>query len=305
MALGPPKMENEAKWGVRIVLKTVRAHAVAFFEVQMEHPIGAVIHANRAITERLASYTVTIVDARPELIGPKTTQENVGTCAALLWRGRPLLATAGHNVKGAKADELRFMPRSAPSLDRTSRSERQSMPIAQIVICDWEDLALIELASVDCLRDVQFFAQLSAESTTPPYGTELDLVGSPVRTATLVNEVADGLGNLAKNLSIQVSAISSSICEDDSSFRYLSGYDPHRHFLAKFESAKYSFHPHGFSGCGVWYYRLPSAPIWQANALLAGIETHYYEKSSLLKCVRVEELVKFLVETYGDDNAHR
>ena len=89
------------------------------------------------------------------------------------------------------------------------------------------------------------------------------------------------------------------ILAQEDRFRYLKDYDPSKHFLLKYDGGQQKWHPGGYSGAGVWYHQEPGV-VWQALSFLAGMETSFYSNRQLLRCVRVETIVRFLVELFGE-----
>src|ERR1035437_4751291 len=124
----------------------------------MDHPKGAIYHANLAFIERVSYFTIGIIRAKPEEVSPGVLSESVGTCAALKWNGKPLLITAAHNVRDCTPQDLRFSPKpTAASYLATSNivdarfgmKVTQTIPVKAIHVCGHEedDLAVIELCS--------------------------------------------------------------------------------------------------------------------------------------------------------------
>jgi hypothetical protein len=76
-------------------------------------------------------------------------------------------------------------------------------------------------------------------------------------------------------------------------------FDSQLHFLTTYYSAiTDNMHPKGFSGAGMWFHET-GAPVWHPNLRLAGIVTHFYPATNLLKQTRVERVIEFLRETIG------
>jgi hypothetical protein len=64
-------------------------------------------------------------------------------------------------------------------------------------------------------------------------------------------------------------------------------------FGVKYTSAD-EWHPHGFSGGGVWFGQAPKSDVWSPEVRLGGIIKNYYSASQLLECVEVERVIEFL-----------
>jgi len=229
---------------------------------------------------------------------PGTVQ--VGTAAAVLWKGRHLLLTAGHVLNGATDGELRFIFRPQGTLERaawyqsTSPQKISPFPASPIELIaryrsTEDDVAALEVGSsfVEHSR-VRFFQLAEGSKLMRPIKSSLCTIGFPFDSFQRLNPVAGALttfslwGNLAK-----------------AGTNPPPDFDSRQHLLMDFLPAADGRHPGGFSGAGVWYQApLPEPPrIWAPDLLLAGLITHYYPSRKQLLICRIERVVSFLSRT--------
>ncbi len=240
------------------------------------------IQAAEGIEEGIAWHTVGVV---------ANGGEGIGTGSAILWRGHPLILTAGHVVRGTQPQDLWFFFRAEGTLQRGEANEipmqenirlaiREHITIQAIHYDQEKDLAALQVPlSLQEQRNVRFH-ELDPTSTTPNAGTTVVMMGYPADIAVRVQGA-----DRAVFPSLEWARIEGN--------HELDGFDPNTHFLVPYFSASSNRHPAGFSGAGVWFHH-NTPVVWHPNLGIAGVCTHYYPSRALLKILRIEFVRQFL-----------
>jgi hypothetical protein len=154
-----------------------------------EHEIGLLLTENRAFVERIAWYSVGIVN---RLAGvdrqERIAADDIGTGTACTWKNYHIILTADHVVAGAQASDLAFLLRVDDAIkwegtaEKEEVIERVTLPVEDIVHCKGKDLAAIILRSKE-LRGLKMqFCELPkslAKNRTPRSEGSLILLGYP------------------------------------------------------------------------------------------------------------------------------
>ncbi len=269
-------------------------------------PISMLVKANEAFLESIYSSTPGVVNLVQELRGTesdgrKAFSDIIGTASAIRWRGREMLITAGHVISGATADQLAFLTRPSGSIGTVTKhgapgTVRHSLPVTKVFSCSWEDLAVLELGKLP--SDVKlWFTDIDEHEQAPPPGTQILAIGYPASSAILVNSSRNGLRE-ERALGVTPDLVDGDVEDPGSNAESLGGFDPEAHILVTFHPSRSQEKAPGFSGTGLWYFKQQQSreQIWYARPRLAGVCTHQYEVGKLLRGVRAEVVVKFLIE---------
>ncbi len=261
------------------------------------------MEVGKARLERVFWHMVGIINTKHKShadgSGHTRAWQEIGTGAACRFRGRRLILTAAHVLDGAEKTDLQFLPRATGRIEwadeaSRTRAERVALEIEEIVLCTWEDLAAIVLAT-NIPESVNIeFCQLPQKFSDPPANGTVLVLGYPYDQAIVVEKSEE------KDTLVHKQAAKSDgfLGEVVTTSKLLSGFDAERHFLVKFYPSHQDGRPQGYSGAGVWLINSDegAAGIWNADPLLTGIETHGYEKSGLLRVVRSNSVRLFLEE---------
>jgi hypothetical protein len=116
-----------------------------------DHDIGLMIHENRAFIERTAWHVVCIVNVRATVDHThRVISDEIGTGTACVFKSHKIILTAKHVLRGANADDLRFLLRIGDAIDWDFHGRREigssvQLNITNIVLSSDKDLAAIEL----------------------------------------------------------------------------------------------------------------------------------------------------------------
>jgi hypothetical protein len=165
---------------------SIRGH----WETSMtEHKIGLMMGENKAFIERIAWYTVGVVNLLADINHQeKTMADGLGTGTACTWKGHSLILTAEHVVAGAEPDSLAFLLRVDDAINWEGMGKpeevvsRVFLPVEKIVRCKKRDLAAIVLRTKDLTGFGLQFCELPkqlAESRTPKSEGSLIILGYP------------------------------------------------------------------------------------------------------------------------------
>jgi|GEM_PF-5075423 hypothetical protein len=274
-------------------------------------------HADQAVRERICWHSLAIVNLAHVKIDSEVAHahgfemlytEPFGTGAAVLWNGQELIMTARHVIDGASNTQLALMPRAMSKIvwhteESIGKLKQRSQPrIKEIIRCGWEDLAAIRLEDGESDNLNLHFADLEG-CGTPSAGTKGVYVGHPFGKSREIDRVRleGNQTEIHKSISPMMTAGKISFL-DNQEAQYYKNFDPKRHFIINFAlAAAGGVDGKGFSGAGVWYHRVPRAPVWEPRARLAGICTEQYASKKLLKVVKIESVKRFLKEAVGSD----
>jgi hypothetical protein len=138
-----------------------------------EHEIGLMMVEYKAFIERIAWYSVGVVNLLADVDHQNKTMADVlGTGTACTWKGRSLILTAEHVVAKAEPDNLAFLLRvdDAIKWEGTGSPEevvpRVSLPVERIVRCKEHDLAAIVLRTDDLTGFRMQFCELPKQLAT-------------------------------------------------------------------------------------------------------------------------------------------
>ena len=253
-----------------------------------------------AILERVAGFTVGIAAANNTVIGTGTL---------ISYRGKHLVLTAEHVIRGAVPSEVRFWCKpSAPLVEKPARdvTERElkkltpgvNFPIETVAADAEIDLALLaikpgfQLPGSGALFDLSQSRVLTHPSTKLD-GLSLLCFGFPVDNArTLASK-----GNRRLNFL----GCTSNVCNYDPDLnaelwsRVSSSISSDRNFLLKYNPAEEAINPPGFSGCGVWINAVSDRElVWSPEPLLIGMVHRYVEKFSVLIATNLSTVLDFV-----------
>ena len=168
-----------------------------------------------------------------------------------------------------------------------------------MVLCGWEDLALITLPANSSI-DLEFH-DAYASWLDPEPGQKLSSFGFPIDAAKLAKvEKLGSLPHETKELFQKiwptiVIPVPSNFC---TAYTDPSPYDADRHYLANWRPAE-NLKPYGFSGAAMWSIHFPATPISKIDLLFAGVATHFYSSYEAERIIKASVVRKFLQETFG------
>lgn len=255
-----------------------------------------------AMQEAMAWATVGIGFTNPAL--------GHGSGVAVKIAGRYFIATANHVIEDEPRNEnLLFVCRTETPLsyvgdkkeiparlfggkEKVDYNIGQRFHIRQRLADKIADVALLELTGPPSLQKLQFHEILDLNRRTPRAGTEVAITGFAGEIAQQVEHRPTGTKGV---MLFPYSDLPQIVPPRDD----LSGFDKRIHFLMDYPyDPALSARPQGMSGCGVWLiHEQEIAKIWSLEGLsLVGIQTHWYERSALLKAARIQRLLKLASE---------
>jgi hypothetical protein len=230
----------------------------------------------------------------------------LGTGVLVKWKGKHLIVTAQHVIGDTPAEQIRFfLPTNEPP-KTVDRETLQTIPgvetkhllafsqvdVAGIIADKDLDLAAVVLTDgdLDGNHPTAAFVEMADGVATPPVGDGVMTRGFP----------HDMIRYTTKNAGVVfMSGLWTAIEENVE----LQGFDPEKHFLAKFDEQNKDAHPLGFSGGAMWFRRGPTPTVWMPNIDIAGINVSYYASKNLLKVVRREVVEQFLRDNIDVGNS--
>lgn len=269
------------------------------------HAIGRGIEENKAFLEGLFWHMLGVVNLVPRIRtvdGRPVRWQEIGTGTACSYRGANFILTARHVLDDAGPSDLRFFPRAsgriewADELGHRTRAVRVALDVSHIIRCGWEDLAAIVLPPGPAPHEGIRFCELPGNLSDPPDRAMCVVVGYPYdRTRPAETERAEE--GLVHNLCARTDAFWSTIVDTD---RLLSGFNRDSHFLLRFSPSFPGGRPDGYSGAGVWFALggPGSRAVWSADPMLAGVQTHGYRESGLLRVVKASVVKAFIEEAF-------
>lgn len=271
-----------------------------------EHKIGLMMVENKAFIERIAWYSVGIVNLLADVDHQKKTMaDGLGTGTACTWKGHKLILTAAHVIEEAEQEDLAFFLRvdDAIAWEGTGKPEkvveRVSLPVERIVRCVEHDLAAIVLRADDLADFRMQFCELpkylSKRRTAKRRGS-LILLGYPA------DKVFDVSKTKKANTEAYYHAARPIILSGPIAKRppkpLSSLYRPKRDVLVHYTPVDPNMRPQGFSGAAAWSERGErSEPLWTAEPMIFGVLTHAFMTSKLLLVVGGPTIKKFLEES--------
>ena len=241
-----------------------------------------------AIEDAVASCSVAVAES-------KTV---VGTGVAVKWKENWLVLTAEHVWKVTTSENLNFGPKAAAGLVRnkpgeqkrhTQLSEGKEFDIRKVHFQKHLDLTVIELSERPAdTPTLEFFELSGSSAASPAIEAEVCLFGYPTAVSEIVNET------------VTVFSTASDWSRVENPPDNLPGFNGELHLALGYSlDREYKLGPHGFSGSGIWSSRGTNAELWHPNLQLGGIALSYYPDRQMIKVLRSEKIVDFLVEIYG------
>jgi hypothetical protein len=272
-----------------------------------EHKIGLMIGENRAFIERIAWYSVGVVNLLADVNQQeKRMADGLGTGTACTWKGHSLILTAEHVVAEAEPENLAFLLRVDEAINWEGMGKpeevvpRVSLPVERIVRCREHDLAAIVLRANELTGTRIQFCELPkqlATSRTLKREGSVFLLGYPSDRIFPVAKTKTA--NVEANYNAVRPTILTGTIANPPSRALSSQYDPERDVLLNYEPSDPKMKPHGFSGAAVWKDRTErSGHVWTADPMIFGVLTHAFMISKLLLVVGAPAIKKFLEESF-------
>ena len=272
-----------------------------------EHEIGLMLTENKAFVERIAWYSVGIVNLLAEVNHQERSAGDViGTGTACTWKEYRIILTADHVVAEAKPSDLAFLLRVDDALEweGTGQDEevisRVTLPVKDIVHCKEKDLAAIVLRAEELSDFKMQFLELPkslAKTRTPNSEGSLVLLGYPVDQKELYTQVKTSEA-IANYFYLRPTIFAGTIAETPTK-PLSSRYDRDRDVLVNYTPANPNMKPHGFSGAAAWSERKErSGTLWTADPMLFGVQTDAFMTSKLLLVVGAPAVREFLEESF-------
>ncbi len=272
-----------------------------------EHKIGLMIGENKAFIERIAWYSVGVVNLLADVDRQnKTMADGLGTGTACTWKGHSLILTAEHVVDKAEPCNLAFLLRVDDAINWEGMGKpeevvpRVSLPVESIVRCKEHDLAAIVLRANDLtsfrMQLCELPKQLATSRTLRREGS-LILLGYP--TDRIFTVAKTKTANAESNYHAVRPTILTGTIADPPSKALSSRYDPERDVLVNYEPNDPKMKPYGFSGAAAWSERAErSGPVWTADPMIFGVQTSAFMTSRLLQLVGAPAIKEFLQESF-------
>jgi hypothetical protein len=272
-----------------------------------EHKIGLMMGENKAFIERIAWYSVGVVNLLTDVdLQRKTMADGLGTGTACTWKGHSLILTAEHVVAKAEPDDLAFLLRvdNAINWEGTAKPEevvpRVSLPVERIVRCKEHDLAAIVLRASGLagfrMQFCELPKQLATDRTLRREGS-LILLGYPTDRIFTVGKTKSA-NSEANYHAVRPTILTGTIAKPPAK-GLSSRYDPERDVLVHYEPNDPKMKPYGFSGAATWIDRTErSGQVWTANPMVFGVQTSWFMTSGLLQVVGAPAIKEFLEELF-------
>jgi hypothetical protein len=283
-----------------------KQHTTRTIRPTTEHKIGLMMVENRAFVERIAWYSVGIVNLLAVVnYKEKRAADEFGTGTACTWKGHRLILTAEHVIAKAEPCDLAFLLRvdDAINWEGTGKPEkvveRVSLPIERIIRNKEHDLAAIVLRTNDLTGVSMQFCELpkhlSKRRTAKRKGS-LILLGYPKDQIFTVSTMKTANAE-AHYHAARPTILAGTIAKPSKNLS--SRYRPKRDVLVHFTPSDPKMEPFGFSGAAAWSERAERPePLWTAEPTVFGVLTHAYMASKLLLLVGGPTIKKFLEESF-------
>ena len=284
-----------------------KQHAPRTLRPATEHRIGLMMVENRAFIERIAWYTVGIVNLLVDVdYQKKTMADGLGTGTACTWKGHNLILTAEHVIAKAEANNLAFLLRVDEAINWEGMGkpekvvERVSLPVERIVRCMEHDLAAIVLRTKELtpfrMQFCELPGHLSKRRTAKRKGS-LILLGFPTDRIFDVSKIKTANAE-AYYHAARPTILTGTIAKPPAK-AVSSRYRPKRDVLIHYTPEDPKMEPWGFSGAAAWSERAErSGPLWTAEPMMFGVLTHAFMTSKLLLVVGGPTIKKFLEESF-------
>jgi hypothetical protein len=272
----------------------------------IEHKIGLMMVENRAFIERIAWYTVGIVNVLVDVdYQKKTMADGLGTGTACTWKGHRLLLTAEHVIANAQPKDLAFLLRVDEAIKWEGSGEPQkvvervSLPVERIVRCMEHDLAAIVLRTEELTPFHMQFCELpdhlSKRRTAKRKGS-LILLGFPTDRIFDVSKVKTANAE-AYYHAARPTILAGTIAKPRKNLS--STYQQKRDVLLHYTPTDPQMKPFGFSGATAWSERAErSGVLWIAEPMVFGVLTHAFMTPKLLRVVGGPTVKNFLQESF-------
>ncbi|MGB8495643.1 MAG: hypothetical protein WCE53_14675 [Candidatus Acidiferrum sp.] len=248
-------------------------------------------HAAEAIVENIYAHTVGLAGYPPVFLG---------SAVAIRWKGRALVVTADHVIKGVDDSQLLFAPRppvplklnDGPQDAMRGRVHRlEKLPVIRRYRQEAKDVAALEVPlELEEQRPLLRFYDLSESLKLPrPMPESVTMIGFP---GDALEQPSPGVWTFSGHLlTAQPQRYTGQTLKD---------FLPRSNFPLTFPPATDGRKPQGFSGTGIWYQsNMPKTELWVPKLILLGICTSYYDRSQLLCALRIERILTFLREFVG------
>jgi hypothetical protein len=284
-----------------------KQHAPRTLRPATEHRIGLMMVENRAFIERIAWYTVGIVNLLVDVdYQKKTMADGLGTGTACTWKGHNLILTAEHVIAKAEPNNLAFLLRVDEAINWEGMGkpekvvERVSLPVERIVRCMEHDLAAIVLRTKELtpfrMQFCELPGHLSKRRTAKRKGS-LILLGFPTDRIFDVSKIKTANAE-AYYHAARPTILTGTIAKPPAK-AVSSRYRPKRDVLIHYTPEDPKMEPWGFSGAAAWSERAErSGPLWTAEPMMFGVLTHAFMTSKLLLVVGGPTIKKFLEESF-------
>jgi hypothetical protein len=273
-----------------------------------EHKIGLMVTEYKVFIERIAWYSVGIVNPFASVNHKeKRMADDVGTGTACTWKGHKLILTAEHVIGEAEPKDLAFFlwVDDAINWEGSGKPEkviaRVSLPIEKIVRCAEHDLAAIILRTKDLTGSSMQFCELpkrlSKRRTLKRKGS-LILLGYPKDRIFNVSKTKIANAEARFNAA-RPTILKATIAKPPSSSLLSYRYRPKRDILLHYTPDDPKMEPYGFSGAAVWRDSAEhTVPLWTAEPTIFGVQTNAFMTSKLLLVVGGPTIKKFLEESF-------
>lgn len=271
----------------------------------------------KAIEERLWTHTVGIINRAverrgPDLLGSRMTgiqYGDPGTGFAGVWGKHHFLGTAKHLLEKAEVRDLWFFARNVGDLKKEPasqvRMENAFEPIslnaksAAIHRCEWDDLAVITIASDALGRFVEFF-DIPEASADPAENDALFGMGYPMSSSLIFQK--QRAANPIERAIVLFPTPFSGVVLPSSRGRFFKNFDSERHFLMEYDPAREGHHPSGISGAAVWTRHEKRKDVWSVTLEFAGVCTSCYGDGKIEQVIKASAVRQFLAETFGESD---
>jgi hypothetical protein len=272
-----------------------------------EHKIGQMMVENRAFIERIAWYSVGVINLLADVDHQnRTMADGLGTGTACAWEGHRLILTAKHVVDKAEPGDLAFLLRVDDALNWEGMGKpeevvpRVSLPVESIVRCKEHDLAALVLRANGLAGFRMQFCELPkqlATSRTLRREGSLIFLGYPTDRIFPVAETKTA--NAETNYhAVRPTILTGTIAKPPSN-ALSSEYEPERDVLVNYQPNDPKMEPDGFSGAAAWIDRAErSGSVWTADPVIFGVQSSWFKTSRLLQVVGAPAIKEFLEESF-------
>jgi len=283
-----------------------KQHAPRALRPATEHKIGLMMVENRAFIERIAWYTVGIVNLLIDVdYQKKRMADGLGTGTACTWKGHSLILTAEHVIAKAEPKDLAFLLRVDEAINWEGMGkpekvvERVSLPVERIVRCMEHDLAAIVLRTEELTPFHMQFCELpehlSKRRTAKREGS-LILLGFPTDRIFDVSKIKTANAE-AYYHAARPTILTGTIAKPRKNLSSL--YQQKRDVLLHYMPTDPQMEPFGFSGAAAWSERAErSGALWTAEPMVFGVLTHAFMSSKLLRVVGGPTVRTFLQRSF-------